>query len=509
MRAPLIAAFAASAVGLVGACARQGAPPGGPVDRRPPVVVSTVPDTFAVDTTFRGPVRFKFDERISEQVTSGTLEGAVVVSPETGEVKVSHSRSGIEVKMDGGFKRGLVYRVTLLPVIRDLFNNRMYDPFELVFSTGAPFVNSAVAGMVWDRITGRPMEDMDVTAVPRSDSALTYEARSDSSGIYVFRYLPPGSYRLTAFQDRNRNGKLDSTETRGLGSVTLTGPDTVLPVDVAALRPDTAPARVKGALALDSVTVLISMDHYVDPEEPDSDITASLSNDSGSAPRVARLYKEYGYNQWVVQFRDSVTRADSIAAAAAKAAAKKNAPADTSVRDTTGAKPAPTAARPDTTTPVAKRYLPPLLPGGGGSAPTSPSFGRRTAGRESGLGPDDKPLPKQRIVLILDSALVPGVAYKVRVRGVITVNGVPMDGGDTTRFILKPPKDTTGAVKDTSKAAKDTSRVVKDTSGAGGNTTARTTTGPPNRMRAPRRESGEVPRPSAYVVLPAKRGGGR
>jgi hypothetical protein len=495
--ASLLAALAASAVGLVGACARQGAPPGGPVDRRPPVVVSTVPDTFAVDTTFRGPVRFKFDERISEQVTSGTLDGAVVVSPQTGDVKVSHSRSGIEVKMDGGFKRGLVYRVTLLPVIRDLFNNRMYDPFELIFSTGAPFVNSAVAGMVWDRITGQPMEDMEVTAVPRSDTALTYVARSDSSGIYVFRYLPAGSYRLTAFDDRNRNGKLDSTETRGLASLTLTGPDTVLPVDVAALRPDTAPARVKGALALDSVTVLVSMDHYVDPEEPDSDITASLSNDSGPAPRVARLYKEYGYNRWVVQFRDSVTRADSIAAAAAKAAAEKSAAADTSARDTTGAKPGPAAARPDTTTPVAKRHLPPLLPAGtSGSGPTSPSFGRGTTGRESGLGPDGKPLPKQRIVLILDSALVPGVAYKVRVQGVTTVNGVPMDGGDTTRVMLRPPKDTTSAVKDTSKVRGDTA-------------TARDGTGPPDRARSPRREGRGTPRVGAPGALPAKRGGGR
>ena len=211
----------------------------------------------------------------------------------------------------------------------------------------------------------------------------------------------------------------------------------------------------------------------------------------------------------MVQFRDSVTRADSIATAAAQAAAKKNAPADTSARDTTGAKSAPTVARPDTTTPVAKRHLPPLLPAGGGSAPTSPSFGRRTAGRESGLGPDDKPLPKQRLVLILDSALVPGVAYKVRVRGVITVNGVPMDGGDTTRFILKPPKDTTGAVKDTSKAVNDTSRVVKDTSGAGGNATARTTKEPQGQVRASPRESRGTPWVRVSAALPAKRGGGR
>jgi hypothetical protein len=475
------------------------------------VVVATVPDTFAVDTTFRGPVRFKFDERISEQVATGAMDGAVVVSPQTGEVKVSPSRSGIEVKMAGGFRRGLVYRVTLLPVIRDLFNNRMYDPFDLVFSTGAPFVNSAVAGMVWDRITGEPMKDMEVTAVPRSDSTMTYVARSDSAGIYVFRYLPPGAYRITAFDDQNQNGKLDSTETRGMAPLTLSGPDTIMPLDVAALRPDTAPARVKGAVALDSVTVVVTMDHYVDPEEPDSDISASLSSDSVSAPRVARLYKEYGYNRWVVQFRDSVTRADSIAAAAEKAAAKKSAPADTSVRDTTGAKPATTAVRPDTTPQVPKRHLPPLLPGGpGGSGPTPPSFGRGTTSRQTGLGPDGKPLPKQRIVLIMDSALVPGVAYRVRVRGVITVNGVPMDGGDTARVTLRPPKDTTKAVQDTSKAGKSTSKAVNDTSRAGGDTaTSGGGTGLPDWVRLPPRRSRGTPRVYGPAALPTRRGGGR
>lgn len=477
-------------MGLAGGCARQGAPPGGPIDRRPPVVTSTVPDTFSVDTAFTGPVRFDFDERISERVASGTLEEAVVVSPHTGDVTVSHSRSGIEVKVAGGFRRGLVYRVTLLPVIRDMFNNRMHDPFDLVFSTGAPFVNSAVAGLVWDRVSGQPWKDMEVTAVSSRDTTEEYVARSDSAGIYIFRYLPPGRYALTAFDDRNRNDKVDPTEARGMQSVILAGADTVLPLDVAALRPDTVPARVKSAVALDSLTVLVNLDHYVDPEEPDSDIRASLTSDSVSAPRVARMYKEYDYSEWVAQYRDSVTLADSIAAAAeAKKAAPAAAVPDTTVRDTAsagrdtvpGAKPAPGPAPKPALAP--KRYLPPLLPGGGGPA----SIRGSAAGDEKvGLDPEGKPLPKQRIVLRLDSALVPGVSYLVHVDGVTTVNGVPMAGPDTASVVLKAPKDTA-----TAKAGGDSAKVKGDTAAV------KDTTVVPDTLRA-----GRTPPDTSHSPLP-------
>jgi hypothetical protein len=526
MRKGLPVLLAASTVGVVGACARQGAPPGGPQDRRPPVVVTTVPDTFAVDSTFRGPVRFDFDERISERPSSGTLDGAVLVSPRTGEVRVSHSRAGIKVDLAGGFKKGLVYRVTVLPVFKDMFNNQMRDPFELVFSTGAPFVNSALAGMVWDRITGQPLKDMEVRAVSEADSA-SYFALSDTAGIYAFRYLPPARYRLTAFEDRNQNYEVDRTEPRGERVVLLSGPDTLLPLDISTLQPDTGQARVRAAEVLDSLTLLVSFDRFIDPDEPATRMSATISRDSGSAPKVVHVYQEYAYSRWVEAVRDSVARADSLAAAerareegARRAAEERRAAADTAARDTTRtvphARPATTArdtgavrdttaqveqvrdtvaqdtathvvqvgdtvvrdtalhilpppdsaARPGGTAPSApdtgkaQAYLPPRLPGASASAgPRAQAAGG--GGLQDGLGPDGNPLPKQRIVLVLDSALIPNVDYLVTVQGVTTVNGVPLGGGDA-HFTRQPPKDTTKAAGD-STVVTDTS-VVRDTS---------------------------------------------
>ena len=124
---------------LVVGCAQQGAPTGGPDDRRPPVVVATTPDTFAVVPDFSGPIRFEFDERISERVDGGTLDDAVVVSPRPAGLRVRHERRSLVIDVDGGFEPDRVYRVTLQPVIRDLFSNQMRDQFELVFSTVKSF----------------------------------------------------------------------------------------------------------------------------------------------------------------------------------------------------------------------------------------------------------------------------------------------------------------------------------------------------------------------------------
>ena len=181
-----------SAAGLAAlaatACANQGAPPGGPIDVRPPVVIRTEPDTFATLTDLNAPVRFHFDERISETAGGGALEDAVTVSPATGEVRVGHGRSTLSVEVEGGFRPGLLYRVTLQAVVRDMFGNQLRDPFELVFSTGGSAPPTAVAGQVWNRTTGGPLSGALVQAI--SPDSLTHIARADQEGIYVLRYLP-------------------------------------------------------------------------------------------------------------------------------------------------------------------------------------------------------------------------------------------------------------------------------------------------------------------------------
>lgn len=439
--ATAMAALAAASVG----CARQSAPPGGPPDSRPPGVVATTPEAFADVPGFEGPVRFEFDERISEQVGGGSPDDAVIVSPSTGEVRVSHGRRSLSVQVDGGFRNGVVYRVTLQPVVRDMFGNTLRDPFELVFTTGAEAEATTVAGEVWDRLTGRGVSDLRLHAM--GEDSLVHLASSGDGGIYAFRYLPGGAYTLTAFQDNDGDRVVDASEMQGTTDFAVASGDTLF-VDVPVLEPDTTAALLLGAEALDSVTVLLRFDDFLDPADPAAELEISMSDTLGTGVGIATRYHETAYAQLVRSVADSLARVDSIARAAEPTVLDTLAapgaadtvlivdtlavPGDPPVPDPVVAPADPDAPGPPAadTLPAeptqAERRGPPPLPG-----PATPGLQEASA--------RGRVLPGRRVVLVLDRPLEPGVPHDIVVGGVVNMNGVGGGGGEA-RVVLDPPQ---------------------------------------------------------------------
>ena len=185
------------------------------------MVVSTTPDTFAVLPDFSGSIRFDFDERISEQVDGGALDDAVVVSPRLGDVRVRHERRSLVIDVDGGFEPDRVYRVTLLPVVRDLFNNQMRDQFELVFSTGPTPVPHDDCGDPSG--TGSPDRAWRTTRSARwrqNGDSYVHLTMTDTDGVFGLRFMP------TAIEvDGRRAGRLPTHGVRRPESRRHRGPD--------------------------------------------------------------------------------------------------------------------------------------------------------------------------------------------------------------------------------------------------------------------------------------------
>lgn len=422
----------------VPACARQGAPPGGPVDRRPPLVVGTVPDTFAVVEAVRDPVRIQFNERISARPGTGTLDDAVLVSPRTGEVRVRHARDGLEVDLAGGFRPGLVYRVTLLPVITDMFGNAMREPFEFVFSTGGAFTPNVVAGVVLERTTGAPAEGYQVWLRRNeagADTSVAHVAVTDTEGFFALRYLPTGRYELMAFQDLNRNRELEFSEARGSRSLLFREADTVI-VEVPVLRPDTSRAVLGRAVPESPRSIRLEFDDFLDPDVPPANVGVALEPDTlapDGAPPAPAVERVLHAPAWEA-YRDSVRAAESPDA--------------------------PEAAPP----PAVSRIPRP------GQVPTTPGQER---GRVVG-----EPLPTQSLYAVLEAPLPANVPYRVTVTGVLNINGIPFGGG--TAVVVRQPEaadtagvvqDTAGMVPDTAALAPDTAIVVPDTAGVAADTT--------------------------------------
>jgi hypothetical protein len=227
-------------------------------------LLSTHPERQAVLTEWTGPVVFTFDETLSEN----GVRDAALVSPETGRATIERDGNELKVNVEGGWNPQTIYRVVILPGIRDRFGNIRREPTELVFSTGPPLQPTAIAGLVTDRITGRPLGEMRVTALSFPDSSIPHATVTDTAGFFGLRYLPLGRYTVRAFEDRNRNKKLDAGEKRAQQSIVIgTVRDTQV-VQFALLAPDTTPARLLRAESRDSLAVRLTFDDFLDPEKP-------------------------------------------------------------------------------------------------------------------------------------------------------------------------------------------------------------------------------------------------
>lgn len=391
-------ALLGGAVALVLAgCAKISAPVGGEPDKEPPRVVATDPAQFAVLPGRSEPVTIRFDERISEK----RIGESVLVSPETGAVRIRKGRSELRVTVEGGWRPGQVYRVVVLPVVQDLFGNTLKDEIELIFSTGPEIPATAVAGVLTDRLTGEAVTGARVEAISQGDST-TYVALSDTAGFFALRHIPAGSYTLRSFLDRNRNGKLDFGEPVDTGTVAPGAADTVI-VSHALLPPDTTPARVLRAEAKDSMQVRIALDDHLDPQVPLAGVMVELRALPDSVPvAVARVAQVHEIERERAEER---ARADSARVDSARVAG--------AVVDSAGA--------------VADSV-------GAAKSEVARARSRVAAGRPGGAGGEGEktpaePLPIRELVVVPEAPLAPGTRFWIKISGIRNINGVEGGGG--------------------------------------------------------------------------------
>jgi len=488
------AALFAGAV-LFGACARPGAPSGGPRDLIPPMIVSTWPDTFEFIEATRDPVKIFFSERISEKPTRGAMDNAVLVSPVTGEHRVKHTRSGLEIEVIGGFQPDLVYRVRVLPTVKDLFNNTLDGPFELVFSTGAAYETNVIAGMVKDRITAETIEGVRVEAREEGmEDPPVYVATTDSAGVFALRYLPAGSYDISLFQDVNRNGEPGFAELQGSaqGSLGLHPPkvDTILLREVSLLRSDTTPTELMRAEAMDSLLVRLAFDDFLDAEGPLGQIQLQIVSDEGPAPEIDRLI-------WPRQVDSLRAVADSVAAEERRIAMVDSLGivADSLDRILTGMETAGDTLGADSVGTTLERIRERMAPPEPREEPAP------------GVAAEPPPLlPRQEFFVLLAEPLIPDQLFQLTVTGVVNINDLGGGGGDV-EFTWEPPEpepvevpDTAGVVPDTAAVPPDTAGVPPDTSGVPPDTAGV----PPDTGRAAPPDTGRMAPPDTGRVTPAE-----
>jgi hypothetical protein len=390
---------------LATACALAQEPPGGPPDFTAPTLVGISPDSDAILPDFHDPVVFSFDEVISER-SAQDLSTLFIISPRPKEIRVSWKRTRFEVRPKDGWREGAVYRVVLLPGVRDLRNNQMRAGGEVVFSTGPPIPDTRVTADVVDwaagRLAGRAL--LEAYPLPIGEDSTVYIAQADSTGDILLTNVPPGTYLMFGVVDENGNRRLDRREAFDSATMQL---DSVAERAFWAFAHDTVGPPIREATRVDSVTVRLTFAQSLHPGAPQGDSVAVLLLPDSTPVTVAQVLAPAAYDS--LSKREAAVR-DSLRALAADSA---RAAGDTTqaVRDTT--QQADTTARvvpADTSRPAAPARL-----GRGEGQQPGPGQGEPSPVDTTRIAALLKERPKlfDQLVIRLAQPLIPGARYVI------------------------------------------------------------------------------------------------
>lgn len=341
---------------LVAACASVAPPAGGPEDKLPPRVVRVTPDTNSVNVKAK-VATFYFDEIINDRGEGpGDVSNFFLVSPSDGEPRVSWHRSRIDVRPRHGFRPNTAYTITLLPGLADLRSNAMKAGGALIFSTGPTIPTGRITGIVFDWAAERTAPNALVEAL--TADSIKYLAQADTGGRFVIGPLGPGTYVVRGIIDQNNNRALDRTES--WDSVRVTAPQSK-PVELLAAPRDTLAARLLSVSTIDSVTLRLTFDRLLDPDQtiPAANIRI-VGADSAPLPIAAtRTPSQEAAHARALQLAaaDSARRADSLAGKQLPPVLTPR-PGATPAVDTTVAKPSRPAPFTTVTVELSQAYKP-------------------------------------------------------------------------------------------------------------------------------------------------------
>ncbi|MDR3012674.1 MAG: Ig-like domain-containing protein [Chitinispirillales bacterium] len=209
----IVAAFLAA---LMFSCANQSAPGGGPIDTEPPEMAASSPEDGQVNVDLRARINITF----SEWINLANARRAVAVYPRLPQgITVRTARNRITIIPNEPLKENTTYHIVIGTALSDLRGNAITQPINIIFSTGAELDSGRLYGRVvpLERLTALPrvglyFEDEEWENA-RYFAAPDYMTHTDSAGAFTFSHLREGRYRIVAFVDQYRIGRLHMRDT--------------------------------------------------------------------------------------------------------------------------------------------------------------------------------------------------------------------------------------------------------------------------------------------------------
>jgi hypothetical protein len=207
------------AIFLISACARQGAPTGGPLDTTPPKVVEAASTPNYATRFDQRRIELSFDEwvTLSDAITQ------IVVSPPLAkrpDVALKGKKVIFSFDKDEVLRPNTTYTINFGSSVKDFREGNPARDLRFVFSTGEHIDSLGFKGTVVDAFTGQAVENVSVMLYDNlADSALRkerpyYFAKTDKNGQFEFQNLREGDFRAVAVEDADQNLRWDGENER-------------------------------------------------------------------------------------------------------------------------------------------------------------------------------------------------------------------------------------------------------------------------------------------------------
>ncbi|MDR1203729.1 MAG: Ig-like domain-containing protein [Tannerellaceae bacterium] len=196
---------------IIYSCANIGSPNGGPYDEDPPKFVSSTPAPN--QTNFKGnKIEILFDELI--QIEKPT-ENVIITPPQLQMPVIRPSGKKVVVELKDTLKENTTYTIDFTNSIADNNEKNVFENFSFAFSTGDIIDSLEVSGYLLNAENLEPMpgitiglhSNLDDTAFVKEPFIRT--SRTNDIGKFVIRNIAPGTYRIFALNDVNRDYKFD------------------------------------------------------------------------------------------------------------------------------------------------------------------------------------------------------------------------------------------------------------------------------------------------------------
>ena len=196
-------------------CARQTQPNGGPKDTSPPELLSSNPSNG--EKNFRGT---SLELTFNEYVKLKDPKEEILITPSLGtNTRFTAKKNKVIITPENKWIDSTTYSIAFRDGIQDINESNPTDDLHLAFSTGPIIDSLTIHGSISEIFKDQIPEKITI-GLYQSDTFDIFKhkpllfSKSDKAGNFSIRNLKAGKYFIYAFDDKNKNQKVDSKTER-------------------------------------------------------------------------------------------------------------------------------------------------------------------------------------------------------------------------------------------------------------------------------------------------------